>query len=147
MNTYIETKPLRLINNGDEMLYWSERDGWGHWYLYDGKGKLKNQVTSGEFVTEDIDSIDEKARTITFTAEGREPGENPYFTHAYSIKLDGSGMKMLDPGDASHTVAIADDGKYFVDNASTRQYALRIPCSMTAPARWIWIWRPPIFPP
>jgi len=37
MNTYIETKPLRLINNGEEMLYWSERDGWGHWYLYDGK--------------------------------------------------------------------------------------------------------------
>ncbi len=60
MNTYIETKPLRLLNNGEEMLYWSERDGWGHWYLYDGKGNLKNQVTSGEFVTEAIDNIDEK---------------------------------------------------------------------------------------
>ena len=118
MNTYIETKPLRLLNNGEEMLYWSERDGWGHWYLYDGKGALKNQVTSGEFVTEAIDNIDEKARVITFTAEGREPGENPYFTHAYSIKLDGSGLKLLDTGDASHTIAMADDGKYFVDTSS-----------------------------
>ncbi len=118
MNTYIESKPLRLIDNGEEMLYWSERDGWGHWYLYDGKGALKSQVTSGEFVTEAIDNIDEKARMMTFTAEGREPGENPYFTHAYSVKLDGTGMKMLDPGDATHTVAAADDGKYFVDNAS-----------------------------
>lgn len=118
MNTYIESKPLRLINNGEEMLYWSERDGWGHWYLYDGKGTMKNQITSGEFVTEAIDSIDEKARVITFTAEGREPGENPYFTHAYSIRMDGTGMKMLDPGDFSHAIAMADDGKYFVDNSS-----------------------------
>ncbi|MGA3204530.1 MAG: DPP IV N-terminal domain-containing protein [Bryobacteraceae bacterium] len=118
MNTYIETKPLRLLNNGEELLYWSERDGWGHWYLYDAKGTLKNQITTGEFVTEAIDNIDEKARVITFTAEGREPGENPYFTHAYSIKLDGTGLKMLDPGDTSHAIAMADDGKYFVDTSS-----------------------------
>ncbi len=118
MNTYIESKPLRLLNNGEELLYWSERDGWGHWYLYDAKGGLKNQITTGGFVTETIDNIDEKSRVMTFTAEGREPGENPYFTHAYSIKLDGTGMKLLGPGDASHAIAIADDGKYFVDNAS-----------------------------
>jgi dipeptidyl-peptidase-4 len=119
MNIYIETKPLRLINNGEEMLYWSERDGWGHYYLYDGNGTLKNQVTSGEFVAEDIESVDEKTRVMMFTAEGREAGENPYFTHLYSIKLDGSGLKLMDPGNSSHTVAMADDGKFLVDNAST----------------------------
>lgn len=118
MNTYIEVKPLRLLNNGEEILYWSERDGWGHYYLYDGNGTLKNQVTAGEFVTEDILSIDEKNRVMTFLAEGREEGENPYFTHLYSIKLDGSGLKLLDPGSGSHTVSMADDGKYFVDNSS-----------------------------
>ena len=119
LNTYVETKPLRLIANGEEILFWSERDGWGHYYLYDGAGKLKNQLTSGEFVTEDIESVDEKSRTVTFTAEGREAGENPYFTHLYSVKMDGSGLKLLDPGNASHTAAMADDGKYFVDNSST----------------------------
>jgi dipeptidyl aminopeptidase/acylaminoacyl peptidase len=119
LNTYVETKPLRLINNGDEILFWSERDGWGHYYLYDANGTLKNRVTQGEFVTEDIESVDEKARTMTFMAEGREPGENPYFEHLYSVKLDGTGLKMLDPGNASHAVATSDDGKYFVDNAST----------------------------
>jgi dipeptidyl aminopeptidase/acylaminoacyl peptidase len=119
LNTYVDIKPLRLIANGEELLWWSERDGWGHYYLYDGSGNLKNQVTSGEFVTEDIEGLDEKARTITFTAEGHEQGENPYFTHLYSIKLDGSGLKLLDPGPASHAVAMADDGKYFVDNSST----------------------------
>ena len=119
LNTYIETKPLRLVDNGNELLFWSERDGWGHYYLFGSDGVLKNQVTSGEFVTEDIESLDEKTRTMTFSAEGRETGENPYFTHLYSIKLDGSGLKMLDPGNSSHTVAMADDAKYFVDNSST----------------------------
>ncbi len=125
LNTYVETKPLRLIDNGEAMLWWSERDGWGHYYLYDANGTLKNQVTKGEFVAEDIENVDEKARTMLFSAEGHEQGENPYFTHLYSVKLDGSGLKLLDPGASSHTVAISDDGKFFVDNASTVNSAPR----------------------
>ena len=66
-----------------------------------------------------------KSRILTFSAEGHEQGENPYFTHLYSVKLDGTGLKLLDPGSSSHTVAIADDGKYFVDNASTVNSAPR----------------------
>ena len=37
----------------------------------------------------------------------REDGEDPYFMHFYRAKLDGSGMKLLDPGDASHAVAMS----------------------------------------
>ncbi len=66
LNTYIEGQPLRLVNGGKEMLWWSERDGWGHYYLYDGDGKLKNQITSGEGPVMSIDRVDEKARTVTF---------------------------------------------------------------------------------
>ncbi len=50
-NVFIDVKPLRQINNGAELFWWSERDGWGHYYLYDGDGKLKNQITSGDFMT------------------------------------------------------------------------------------------------
>ena len=73
LNTYIDTKAPRLINNGTEFLWWSERDGWGHYYLYDINGNLKNQVDSGEFVADAIQGIDEKTRTMYFTAFGREP--------------------------------------------------------------------------
>jgi dipeptidyl-peptidase 4 len=118
MNVYIETKPLRIINNGAELVWWSERDGWGHYYLYDSNGTLKSQVTKGEFVAEDVYYIDEKARTMYLSASGREDGENPYFTHFYRANLDGSGIKMLDPGDASHTVLMSDSGRFFIDNAS-----------------------------
>jgi dipeptidyl aminopeptidase/acylaminoacyl peptidase len=118
MNVYIENKPLKVINNGAELVFWSERDGWGHYYLYGADGTLKNQITQGEFVAEDISSIDEKSREIFLTASGREDGEDPYFMHFYRAKLDGSGMKVLDPGDASHAVVMSDSSRYFIDTFS-----------------------------
>jgi dipeptidyl aminopeptidase/acylaminoacyl peptidase len=118
MNVYIESKPLKVINNGTELLHWSERDGWGHYYLYSADGTLKNQITKGEFVTEEIMGVDEKARTLFIMAEGREDGEDPYYTHIYRANLDGSGMKLLDPGNESHTALMADSSHFFVDNSS-----------------------------
>ncbi|MEO8027033.1 MAG: DPP IV N-terminal domain-containing protein, partial [Bryobacteraceae bacterium] len=118
LNVYMETKPLQLINNGQELIHWSERDGWGHYYLYDGDGKLKNPITAGEFVAENISWVDEKARVIYLEAEGREPAEDPYFTHTYRVSLDGSGMKVLDRGPGSHAAQTGDSGKYFVDTYS-----------------------------
>jgi dipeptidyl-peptidase-4 len=118
LNTYIDTQPLRLVNGGKEMLFWSERDGWGHYYLYDADGKLENQVTSGEFTCEGIAGIDSKSRTLTFNACGREPDEDPYFTHLYRVRLDGKDLKLVDPGAANHATAMNDDAHYFVDNVS-----------------------------
>ena len=118
MNVYVESKPLRVINGGSELIHWSERDGWGHYYLYSADGKLKNQITHGEFVVEDIAGVDEKARALFLTAEGREDGEDPYYTHVYRANLDGSGMKLLDPSNESHVVNMSDSGKFFVDNSS-----------------------------
>jgi dipeptidyl aminopeptidase/acylaminoacyl peptidase len=118
LNTYIESKPLRLINNGQELIFWSERDGWGHYYLYDGTGILKNQITSGEYVCDSIEGVDDKTRAMYFTAYGREVNEDPYYSHFYRVNLDGSGLKLLDAGDASHFVAASDSNKYFIDNSS-----------------------------
>jgi dipeptidyl aminopeptidase/acylaminoacyl peptidase len=118
LNVYIETKPIRLVNNGQEILWWSERDGWGHYYLYGADGALKRQITSGEFVSDDILSVDDKARTMVVTAVGREAGEDPYYQHAYRVAIDTGAMKLLDPGEASHDVRGSDSGKYFVDTSS-----------------------------
>ncbi len=118
LNTYIETQPLWTVSNGQEFIHWSERDGWGHYYLFDAHGNLKNQITSGEFVTGPISYVDEKARVMYFTANGREPNEDPYFTHFYRVNLDGSGLRLLNPGDASHVAAMSDDGRYFLDTFS-----------------------------
>ena len=106
LNTYIETRPLRLVNGGQELLHWSERDGWAHYYLYDANtGQLKNRITEGEFVATGVDNVDDKLRVMYFTAAGREKGEDPYYTHLYRVGLDGSGLKLLNPGDASHSAS------------------------------------------
>jgi dipeptidyl-peptidase-4 len=121
LNTYVEVRRLGLINGGKEMVEWSERDGWAHFYLYDGNGKLKNQITGGPFHCEDLVGIDEKKRVLYFTANGREEGEDPYFLHMYKVNLDGSGLALLDPGDFEHEYhegLMDDDQQFFVDNFS-----------------------------
>jgi dipeptidyl-peptidase-4 len=119
LNTYIESRPLRLAGGGSELLFWSERDGWAHYYLYDAAtGQLKNRLTEGEFVVTGLDSIDEKARVAYVNAAGREKGEDPYYTHLYRVNMDGTGLKLLNPGDASHSVAMVDSMKYFVNNST-----------------------------
>jgi dipeptidyl-peptidase-4 len=118
MNTYVEITRPGLIDGGKELVEWSERDGWSHFYLYDDKGHLKNQITSGSFHCDDIVKIDEKNRVLYFTASGREPGEDPYYVHLYSVGLDGHNMKLLDPGNFTHTSSLNDNTTFFVDNFS-----------------------------
>jgi dipeptidyl aminopeptidase/acylaminoacyl peptidase len=104
----------------DEVLWFSERDGWGQMYLYDGKtGKLKNQITHGEGNVTQVLFVNAPERTLYFRGVGKEKGRDPYFQHYYSIQFDGSDMKLLTPEDANHDVTPSPDGKYFVDVAST----------------------------
>jgi dipeptidyl-peptidase 4 len=92
LNTYIETKPLRLANNGQDLIFWSERTGWGHYYLYDANtGVLKNALTSGEYVTMNVEAVDDKARVAYVSAVGKEAGEDPYYPHLYRVSYDGTG--------------------------------------------------------
>ena len=118
MNTYQETRNLKLLNGGKELIQWSERDGWAHLYLYDDKGNLKNRITKGPWHVEDILKVDEKTRVIYFTANGKNKGENPYYEHLYRVNVDGTGLKQLTKGDFFHQVAVDDDARFIVDNYS-----------------------------
>ena len=117
-NTYIESKPLVLFNNEQEILHWSERDGWAHFYLYDAKGNLKQQVTKGSFHVDDFENINEKERVIYFTANGVDTNQDPYFSNLYRINLNGSGLKNINPGDFNTEISMADSNAYFVSNYS-----------------------------
>ena len=61
MNTYIETRPLYLIKNETEMIHWSEKDGWAHFYRHDINGNLINRITSGPFHSDNIKYYDQKS--------------------------------------------------------------------------------------
>ena len=118
MNTYQEVKALHALNNGKEIVQWSERNGWAHLYLYDDKGNLKNRITKGSWHVENIVKVDEKARVVYFLACGMDKNENPYYDHLYRVNLDGSGLKQLTKKDFFHEVTMTDDARFFVDNYS-----------------------------
>lgn len=105
----------RYLPASDEIIWYSERDNWGHLYLYDSKtGKLKHQITHGEWLVGKVLRIDEKERTIYFTGHGREKG-NPYFAYFYKIGFDGKGLTLLTPETGNHSIYLSPSGEYFVD--------------------------------
>jgi dipeptidyl aminopeptidase/acylaminoacyl peptidase len=108
----------RFLPVSNEFIWYSERDDWGHLYLYDANGKLKNQITKGNFVVTRLLKVDAPSRTLYFEAGGREAGRDPYFSHFYSVGFDGKNLKLLTPEDGNHQVTLSPDGRYFVDNYS-----------------------------
>lgn len=110
----------RYLPDTNEVIWYSERDDWGHLYLYNlSDGRVKRQITKGDFVVMRLLRFDEAAKVLYFEANGREKGRDPYFTHFYRVDLDGSNLKLLTPEDAHHQVSISPDGRYFVDNYSS----------------------------
>ena len=108
----------RYLPISKEIIWFSERDNWGHLYLYDATtGKLKNQITNGDWVVTKLLNVDEKTRTLYFTANGREGG-NPYFSRLYKINFNGKGLTLLTPGDGNHTATFSPDYKYIIDSYS-----------------------------
>jgi len=108
----------RYLAASNEFIWYSERDNWGHLYLYDAKtGQLKNQITKGDFVVTRMLDIDEKKRKIRFIGLGKEPG-NPYFAHIYEIGFDGKNLVSLTPETGNHAVSYSPSEKYFIDTYS-----------------------------
>jgi dipeptidyl aminopeptidase/acylaminoacyl peptidase len=102
-----------------EIIWASDRDGWRHLYLFDGRsGKLRNQITKGDWVVRDVVKVDDDHRKIWFIASGMHAGEDPYLKYFFSVNFDGSGLKALTTERGSHDVALSPDEKYFVDTYS-----------------------------
>jgi dipeptidyl-peptidase 4 len=109
----------RVLHGRGEVLWYSQRDGYGHLYLYDlGTGALKNRITAGEWMVVDVLHVDEAGGWVYFTAAGRERGRDPYHRHLYRVRLNGSGLALLTPEDADHVITMSPSGRHFVDTYS-----------------------------
>ena len=107
------------FKNGKELLWISERDGWRHLYLYDvPTGKVKKQVTQGNWVVKSVIHVDEVSRTVIIEACGKDKGEDPYLEKYYSVSLENGEIIALTPENANHSVTFSDDYRYMVDSYS-----------------------------
>lgn len=110
----------RFLSRSNEILWYSQRSDWGQLYLYDAAtGMLKNQITRGDGNVTELIHVDESSKTVTFLAVGKEAGWDPYFTAAYRVQFDGSGLKLLTPANTNHDVVVSRDGREMLDIAST----------------------------
>lgn len=106
----------RFLPRSNEVIWFSERDGWGQLYLYDLKtGREKAQITKGEGNVTQLLHVDEQNRVLYFAAVGKESGRDPYFRHFYRIGMDGQNLRLLTPGDADHDITVSPSGRFFVD--------------------------------
>jgi hypothetical protein len=106
------------VNDGKEIIWASERDGWNHLFLYDGYGIVTGQITSGEWVVRDVVKVYDSTRQILFAGSGMNVGEDPYNIHYYLIGFDGSNLKELTPLAANHQADFSTDFRFFTDNYS-----------------------------
>ena len=111
---------IRVIADGSQVIWYSQRDGRGHLYLYDAdSGALVRQLTSGSYTVSRIEYVDEAAGLVYFSALGREADRDPYYAHLYRVSLDGGEPQLVTDEDADHSVALSPGGKYVIDSFST----------------------------
>ena len=108
----------------NEIIWFSERDNWGHLYLYDAlTGKIKNQITKGDWAISKLMKIDEQKSIIYFLANGKEQGRNPYYNHLYKVGFDGKDLSLLSPEDGNHQITLSPSGNFFIDSYSKQDAA------------------------
>ncbi len=117
---YYSKRYTHQTNDGKELIWMSERDGWNHLYRYDGAtGRVKNQITKGNWTVRSVAKVDDKLRQIWFSASGMHTGKDPYYLHWFRINFDGTGlMPITNNPDVTHSLAFSDDMQTFVDTYS-----------------------------
>lgn len=109
----------RPLDETDEILWMSERDGRNHLYLYDSRGgRLKCQITRGPWVVRRVEHVDPKRREIWFYAGGVRPQQDPYYLHLCRVNFDGQGFVILTEADGTHEAAFSPDRRFFLDKWS-----------------------------
>ena len=119
----VRSENWKVLFETNEFIWYSEKNNWGHIFLYDlSTKKLKNKITSGNWLVRKIMHIDNDKREIIFTAGGKEKG-NPYHVYLYKVNFDGNNLTCLTPETGTHSINPSPNWTYFVTTYSTTNIA------------------------
>ena len=116
LSLHYDDRPMFLpLPETDEVLWYSERSGWAHLYLYDLKtGALKNTVTEGEWLVREVLSFDADSREVYVRTAGRgiysdgsapNADRDPYYCDLARINVDTGDIKTLAASDHDYFAA------------------------------------------
>lgn len=110
---YVEPQhPLQFLpGSNDKFVWWSQRDGYMHLYLYNTDGRLVRQLTKGEWVVNEITGFNSVSNEIIFTSSMESPLEK----HAYTVNWNTGDMYRIDKGEGMHYVTLSGKGDYIYD--------------------------------
>ncbi|MBP5548080.1 MAG: DPP IV N-terminal domain-containing protein [Bacteroidales bacterium] len=100
-----------LPGHNDQFLWFSERDGYKHLYLYNTDGKLLKQLTSGNYDVQSIISFDAKGENV-FVYSNKDGATGLY---AYKVNIKSGEMTLLTPDHGTHTVSVSNNGNTIID--------------------------------
>ena len=104
-----------LPSDASKFLWFSNRDGYKHLYLYQTDGSLVKQLTQGEFDVMEVIGFDSKGQNLFIYSNK----DNPAGRAAYRVNLKSGKMDRITPAVGTHTVLINDEGTQMVDIYST----------------------------
>ncbi len=108
------------LRKTNQIIWASERDGWNHLYLIDANtGKIKNQITKGNWPVREVIKVDEENKQIYFTASGLDVNQDPYLLHYCRIDFEGKNFKRLTTENGNHKVSFSPDYQFYVDQYSS----------------------------
>lgn len=115
-NSFVEFfEDIHILNNNQGFILRSDKSGFRHLYFYDMNGKLKNQITDGQWMVTKIVHIDEKNRKIYF--EGNK--DNSLENHLFVVGFDGKNLTKLTKPEGTHSTRVSENGTYFISTYSS----------------------------
>ncbi|HFB99608.1 MAG TPA: S9 family peptidase [Phaeodactylibacter sp.] len=113
---YIDiTDDMTFLKDGKCFIWTSERDGHNHIYMYELSGKLKRQLTKGDFDVTNFYGVDEKRKRIYYRAAEDSPMER----QVYSVNFKGKKKRKITPAKGTNRVQWSSNFDYYVNTHST----------------------------
>jgi dipeptidyl-peptidase-4 len=106
---------IYFLKDNNHFIWGSERDGFKHFYLYRNSGELVRQLTSGKWVVDDLEAIDEKRQSVYFTGRANTPTER----HLYQVSLGGGNVERVSTRSGTHNISYSKDASVYVDSFSS----------------------------
>ena len=112
---YIDVTDNLTFLKDNSFIWTSEKDGFNHIYLYDKTGKLKNQVTKGNWEVTNYYGFDEKNNTVFYQSV-----ENGSINRdVYSINLNGKNKVRLSKSTGTNAATFSPNFQYFITTFSS----------------------------